>query len=102
MAFWDMIRGFFGGSSNDGGGASEPEMIGCEEALALIQEFIDGELDDLPRAQVEKHFEVCAACYPHLKLEESFREALRRASAKDRAPEELRGKVMEMIAEAER
>ena len=55
---FEAIRRLFGGGQEPPGG------LGCEEAMALIQDFIDGELDPAAASNVEEHFEVCARCYP--------------------------------------
>ena len=60
----DSIRRFFGG---------DEECNACEEALSRLQEFVDGELDDSAREEVEAHFRECTACSPHLSMEEEFR-----------------------------
>jgi len=79
-----------------------PEGKSCEESLRLLQEYMDGELDDLTASQVEKHFRMCKACYPHLDLEKRFRERLRRAGERDRCPEEVRASVLAAIEEVEK
>lgn len=89
----ETIRRLFG---------SEPEGESCRESLRLLQEYMDGELDDLTTAQVEEHFRVCQACYPHLNLERRFRERLRRASERDCCPDEVRSSVLAAIDEADR
>ncbi len=88
----EKIRRFFGG---------EPDGVSCRESLRLLQEYMDGELDDLTTAQVEEHFRVCKACYPHLDLEKRFRERLRRASERDCCPDEVRSSVLAAIDEVE-
>ena len=52
---------------------------GYRYALALVHEFIDGELEQVPHASVKAHFDVCQKCYPHLRLEGAFRDAVQRA-----------------------
>jgi mycothiol system anti-sigma-R factor len=113
MSIIDRIRKLLGGRStadaSDGadcpstvaaaGGGSE--MIPCEDALRLVHDFLDGELDGVPQAQVKAHFDVCQRCYPHLQLETAFRDALRRAGSGEGAPSELRAKVAALISEAE-
>ncbi|MDX1493161.1 MAG: zf-HC2 domain-containing protein [Longimicrobiales bacterium] len=107
MSIFDSIKRFFGGSAppSGGNGASAPagtdeEMIPCEEALRRVHEYLDGELEGVPAAQVKRHFEVCGRCYPHLKLESAYREAVRRAGAGQGAPPELRRKVLALLSEA--
>ena len=76
-------------------------MISCEEALRLVHELVDGELEEVSEARVRAHFEVCRGCDPHLQLEASFRDALRRAASVVVAPTELRAKVIALVAEVE-
>lgn len=114
MAFIDRLRSLFGGaesSGNDPGasggsgadGTPCPEGghgISCEDALQLVNEFIDGELEDVSSEEVRVHFEICVQCYPHLRLERCFKDALRRAAQCETAPPELRDKLLGVIAEA--
>ena len=112
MSFLNRLRSLFGGGASNG--ESEPgagadqsavgvegEMISCHDALRLVHDYLDGELDHVPAEQVRAHFDVCQQCYPHLRLENAFRDALRRASTRQTAPEELRTKVLELLSETD-
>ena len=92
----DAIRRLFGGRREP----RDPELP-CREALARIYELMDGELDAGEAAQVDEHFRVCAACYPHLKLEECFRERIRTALGETEVPPEVRGRLLELLAREE-
>jgi len=101
MSFLHRIKRLLGmGSGENGSGGAGGEMISCQDALSFIHEFIDGEVEGIPYDQVKAHFEVCQRCYPHLKLEESFRAALHRAGDADHAPEDLLQRVTDRLAEA--
>ena len=109
MSIIDRIRSLFGGAAANGASGNgrsvddmgDSEMIACEEALRLVHEFLDGELGDVPHAQVKAHFDVCQRCYPHLRLETAFRDAVRRAAAGESTPPELKSRVAALIAEAD-
>lgn len=73
------------------------EMISCEEALQLVQEFLDGELEGVSESDVKRHFDVCERCYPHLKFESAYRDAVCRAVKGQVAPPELKATVAELI-----
>jgi len=88
-----------GVDSNGGSGASA--MISCEDALRLVHEYLDGELEEVSEAEVQAHFDVCQRCYPHLQLERAYRGAIRRAGAGAGAPSGLREKVAALVSEAE-
>jgi anti-sigma factor (TIGR02949 family) len=82
-----------------GSGGDSPEMVTCQEALARLYDFLDGELDGVSHSQVETHFQKCARCYPHLAFEQNFREALHRAVEGQAAPPELRSRVLRLLDE---
>ena len=96
MSFFDKLKALFGSGSSNG----DAGMISCEDALRLVHEFLDGELEDASATEVKQHFDMCQRCYPHLHLETAFREAVRRASAGESAPPELKDKVSALLAEA--
>ena len=98
MSWRDRIRKLFG--SGNGGSGEGPEMIPCEEAAARLFEYLDGELDEVSREEVEHHLEICARCYPRLVFERSFLEAVERVQRGEKAPAELRNRVMAVIEEA--
>ena len=100
MSFLDRLKSLFSGTGQDAGSSGSP-MITCEEALGVVHDFLDGELDGVSEEQVKAHFEVCKRCYPHLHVEEAFREALCRAAAEERAPTALKARLMELLAEAD-
>jgi mycothiol system anti-sigma-R factor len=77
-------------------------MIPCRDALERIYEFMDGELEGASEAEVEEHFRVCTRCYPHLHLEQSFRDRVRDALGRPEVPEHLRARVLEMLAREDR
>ena len=112
MSIFDSIKKLFGGAEASNGSTGEGraaagmaaqdggEMISCEEALRLVHDFLDGELGDVPADQVRRHFEVCGQCFPHLQLESAYREAVRRAAAGQEAPDALKDRVSQLLAEA--
>ena len=100
MSLFDSFRRLLGADGNGGHAHDDgPHGITCKEALQLVNDFIDGELENVSHAEVEKHFEVCQRCYPHLRLEQSFRAAVRRACARDKAPPELRERVLHIVSQ---
>jgi anti-sigma factor (TIGR02949 family) len=76
----------------------EHDAVTCREALERIYEYMDGELDDVSYDQVEEHFKICTNCYPHLRLEERFRERVCDALSAPEVPRDLRRRVLDMLA----
>jgi len=77
-------------------------MITCEDALAVIQEFLDGELPPKENERVRAHFDVCRRCYPRLRVEESFRSAVKMAVDGQQAPPQLKARVRALLDQASR
>ena len=42
-------------------------MNACEKMIALLDAYLDGELNDAPRAEVSQHLETCDACREELR-----------------------------------
>jgi mycothiol system anti-sigma-R factor len=113
MSFFDSLKRLFGGSSGkpgESGGMVPPgpgddagmKMISCEEARAVLYEYLDGELEGLSYERVKAHFDICARCYPKLSLEKSFLAAVEKAGSGEKAPPELRTKVLGLLADLEK
>ncbi len=83
-ALWGMLTGRIDGV----------RMIKCEEALESLFEYLDGEIDEPRRAAIEKHLEICRACYPRAQFERAFLSALERVDAGERTPAGLRERVL--------
>jgi len=101
MSLFDKLKGLFGGASQNGDTSPDVGMISCHDALRLVHEYLDGELDGVPQAEVRAHFDMCEKCYPHLHLESTFRDAVRRAGRAEIVPPELRGTLAQLLAEAD-
>lgn len=99
MTGWkERLRQVLGlGRPGDGGQGNGPS-ISCQDALERLYEFLDGELEAGERAEVEKHFEICARCYPRLLFERSFLQGLERLQEGGEAPSDLKERVLEMIS----
>ncbi len=101
MSLFDKLKRLFGGAYQNGDTPPDAEMISCHDALRLVHEYLDGELDGVPQAEVKAHFDMCQKCYPHLHLESTFRDAVRRAATVETAPPELKERLAQLLAEAD-
>jgi len=81
--------------------AGMADMISCEDALRLVHDYLDGELEGVPENQVRQHFDMCERCYPHLKLESVYRDAMHRVGSGSGAPAGLKARVSALLAEAD-
>ena len=105
MSFFERLKRLLGssdsparpsGATEGGSGAGEP--ISCMEALERLHEYLDGELESASHEEVAQHFSMCQKCYPHLRLEERFREALQRTKDEEACPEHVKSQVLELLA----
>jgi anti-sigma factor (TIGR02949 family) len=72
--------------------------ISCQETLQRLYEYLDGELPPDSTAEVRRHIELCAGCYPEVKNIAEFRDALHRAAqGQPVCPDSLRRKVAELL-----
>ena len=84
------------GESDTHSGAGEP--ISCMEAMAKVHEYLDGELSGVSQEEADHHFSICKKCYPHLRLEERFRELLHGSQEGEACSERLKEQVLELLA----
>ena len=70
----------------------------CQKALERMAFFIDRELADADLAQIQKHIDECAPCLSSHDLERTVK-ALVARSCQERAPQELRARVLVRIRE---
>lgn len=52
---------------------SDSNLISCEEALRLLAEYLDGELQDSNHTNVERHLERCRSCFSRVEFERQLR-----------------------------
>ncbi|MCG6871226.1 MAG: zf-HC2 domain-containing protein [Gammaproteobacteria bacterium] len=75
----------------------EPDEIGCIEAINGLYAYLDGELDDPEAvAQFEDHLDHCRHCFSRRELERTLSERIRK-SARERAPDELRKRLRNVV-----
>jgi len=70
--------------------------MGCAESLRT-QAYFDGEVDAVSAVDIERHIAQCAECRVLLQNLEQTRTAIRRDLTYDRAPPELRARIMRAL-----
>ena|ERR1700678_2694406 len=75
--------------------------MSCELPRTVIHGYLDGELDAVRAAEFEKHLEECPECVAALESQESLRSSLQRAQLYEKAPPQLRQKVLAGLRPAE-
>ncbi len=74
--------------------------LDCKAVIEQLWEYLDGELGDEQSDLIRQHLKICAHCYPHYDFEKAFLEALSDCRCTQCAPNELRGRVLEMLRSA--
>jgi anti-sigma factor (TIGR02949 family) len=72
--------------------------ISCQEALQRLYEYLDGELAAEDTEEVRHHVEICARCYPEVRMTSELKEALERArQGQPCCPDGLRDRVARLL-----
>jgi mycothiol system anti-sigma-R factor len=78
----------------------DPGKHDCNEVLERVYVFIDNELDQASCAEIQQHLDDCGPCLQEVDLERMLK-ALVARSCKERAPLELRQRVMFSIRQVQ-
>jgi hypothetical protein len=83
---------------------NETKIVSCEEALRLLAEHLDGELDGMRRDQVEMHLSRCRSCYSRAEFEQRLKSrlgALRQQPVEPAFEERVRTLIGKFVAASE-
>ncbi|HET9711884.1 MAG TPA: zf-HC2 domain-containing protein [Pyrinomonadaceae bacterium] len=65
----------------------------CHKSLEMIHLYVDGELDELEAAQVQRHIYTCEDCKLRYRTQVALRSSLQDSSLYYRAPVELKRRI---------
>jgi mycothiol system anti-sigma-R factor len=68
----------------------------CQEAIATLYSFLDGELTPDRREQIQNHLEECGPCFEAFDFEAELKALIAR-KCRDEVPEALRRRVAEAL-----
>jgi mycothiol system anti-sigma-R factor len=68
----------------------------CQEAIATLYSFLDGELTPERREQISHHLDDCAPCFEAFGFEAELKAVIAR-NCRDEVPESLRKRVAEVL-----
>jgi mycothiol system anti-sigma-R factor len=63
----------------------------------MVDEFLDGEIDDARRLQIAQHLDECAPCLQQYGLEQAVKALVHRSCGCEAAPERLRMQIVTSI-----
>jgi mycothiol system anti-sigma-R factor len=76
----------------------EPHETDCDEVLNQVFEYLDGELTARDVEKIQQHLDECSPCLREHDLDVALK-ALVRRSCTERAPEDLRARILTQITE---
>jgi anti-sigma factor (TIGR02949 family) len=88
------------GTRRDDGPPRKPDEATCEEALAVVYEFLDGELDPECGERVRRHLERCRRCWPYFDFERHFLDGLHETAGEGTASPDLVRRVRALLDDA--
>lgn len=75
---------------------TDPHKVPCDQVLARLWEYLDGELPADGEAEIRAHLDVCAHCFPQYDFERAYLTFIRR-TAEQPVPPGVRRRVFETI-----
>ncbi len=94
------------GAHGAGGGHEEPGdeppagFVGCDETIERLYAYLDGELTDQRRIEIQRHLDLCGPCVSAVGFETELRRVVANR-CKERVPDTLVARVAEAL-QAER
>ena len=71
----------------------------CHEVVALLWEYLDGELDDNMRARIREHLDHCHGCTDHFTYEGAFLRTVTRVIEEPLETGALRERILAALRE---
>ncbi len=69
----------------------------CRECMDQLEQFADRELSDAEVVKVQAHLDTCSPCMERYRFEASLKRVVRVCCEQDKAPEELRARLREIL-----
>ncbi len=70
----------------------KPKQLSCDEAIRMLFEFLDNELEQHDHAAMEAHLNQCRGCFSRMEFDKRLKHMIKDADASS-APDELRERV---------
>jgi mycothiol system anti-sigma-R factor len=77
-------------------GYERPIIEPCQEAMATLYSYLDGELTPDRRLQIQHHLDECAPCFQAFDFESELKALIAR-KCRDEVPEAFRSRVAEAL-----
>ncbi|KAB2911552.1 MAG: anti-sigma factor [Hyphomicrobiaceae bacterium] len=77
---------------------TDQDKIRCEEVIAHLLQYLDGEIDGEKRAEIDRHLEHCRGCYSRAEFERLLRRKVA-ALGDEPAPPALQRRLKALMEE---
>jgi mycothiol system anti-sigma-R factor len=81
---------------------SQNALLRCAGVQRFADAYLDGEFGEADRAELEAHLAVCEACRQRIKLQSDWKQTIKAAGPREKAPAALRNRVMRSIGKEQR
>ena len=78
---------------------SECEPCTCGDALSRVYDYLDQEIDTAMARAIAGHLQACPPCAEQYRLEQMVKALVHRTCCEERAPEDLRVRIVARISE---
>jgi anti-sigma factor (TIGR02949 family) len=75
---------------------TEPDKMRCEEVIEHLLDYLDGEINEVKRAQIDHHLEECRGCFSRAEFETALRKRIGQAGERQ-APPTLEARIKALI-----
>lgn len=75
---------------------NEHDKIRCEEVVAHLLHYLDGEIDAAKRAQIDRHLQDCRGCFSRAEFEKALRDRIAKLG-EEKAPASLQQRIKALI-----
>ena len=76
------------------------DHINCTEAVHVLYQFLDGELTEVRRVEIQAHLQACLPCWEAFDFEAELKLFVGR-KCRDDAPDQLRHRVIQALQDPE-
>ena len=75
---------------------SSPDQIRCEEVISHLLDYLDGEIDDEKRRQIDRHLQDCRGCFSRAEFERELKRRIKQLGTQ-KPPRSLQRRVKALI-----
>jgi mycothiol system anti-sigma-R factor len=75
---------------------AKPKTIGCEAALRHLLEYLDQELEEGTKQEIEHHLDLCKSCFSRAEFERRLKDRLHEVG-RESVPDTLRARIKSIL-----